>query len=300
MLRRLWIYQRERFPIHVLGFFALVLAYSTIAFSSLTRAADVPSVLTVLAAAASAFLILAQMRVLDEFKDAEDDALHRPYRPVPRGLVTLAELRRVLVTSAIALVLIALAVDPRLLWLLAALWGYLSLMTAEFFVRDWLRARPFAYFATHNPIGLLISVYLSAFEWLPSREAPHPALAFLALASLFDWALHGLGRKIRAPQDEEPGVLTYSTVWGKTVAATAWLTVLLLASIAGGLAARAIGFAAGYAALMSPVALIAGFCCLQYLRRPDSRRARRIEAMTGVATIVLYVALGPIPWFLAR
>ena len=38
------------------------------------------------------FLFFLQLRIADEFKDFEEDTRYRPYRPVPRGLVTLREL----------------------------------------------------------------------------------------------------------------------------------------------------------------------------------------------------------------
>ena len=300
MLKRLWIYQRERFPLHAFGLLAFTLGYSAVAFSSLLRGAPAPNAGIVLAAAASAFLIFLQMRVLDEFKDIEDDILYRPYRPVPRGLVTLRELRGILVLAGFAELALAFMVEPRLVWFLAAVWAYLSLMTAEFFVPQWLRARPFAYIVTHNPIGFLISFYVTAFEWLPAGGTPHPALAFLALASLFDTSFLEIGRKIRAPQDEEPGVVTYSVAWGRNLAVAAWFGVFLLTTAAGWLAARQIGFAIAFTALMAPVGFAAAICCWRYVRKPETHRARLIEGMSGIGTFMLYFALGPIPLFLAH
>lgn len=291
MLRRLWTYQRERFPLAAMAPLALLLGASATLFSALVRGAALPPALAVLAAGASALLVFAQMRVLDEFKDAEDDARFRAYRPVPRGLVTLGELRRVLIAAAAAQVAIAVAVDARLLWLLAALWGYLALMAVEFFARDWLRQRHFAYLASHVPFGALIALYAAAFEWLPRGAQPHAALALLAAAALFDTALLEIGRKIRAPRDEEVGVATYSAVWGRGRAARAWLLAFALLLGSGALAARAAGRGAGFALLMTPLAVWAAFCALRYLRRPDAAKA--FEPASGVATLALYVALGP-------
>lgn len=31
------------------------------------------------------------VRIVDEFKDYEEDCEYRPYRPVPRGLITLKD-----------------------------------------------------------------------------------------------------------------------------------------------------------------------------------------------------------------
>lgn len=293
MLKRLWLYQRERFPLLAMGTLSLLLGSAATMFSALARGADVPQAGAVAAAAASALLVFVQMRVLDEFKDFEDDARYRPYRPVPRGLVTLGELRWVLAAASAGQIAIALAVDTRLLWLLAALWGYLLLMTVEFFARSWLRSHAFAYFASHIPFGGLIALYATAFEWLPRAADPHPALALLALAALFDTSMLEIGRKIRSPRDEEAGVVTYSSAWGRTKATAAWLAAFALVVIFGGLAARAAGHGAVFAALMAPLAVAAVTCCLRYLRTPDTAKA--IEAMSGIATLALYAALGPIP-----
>jgi 4-hydroxybenzoate polyprenyltransferase len=247
-----------------------------------------------LAASASALLAFAQMRLLDEFKDSEDDARYRPYRAVPRGLVTLPELGAVFVAVCIAQIAIGIAVDVRLLWLLAALWAYLALMTVEFCARDWLRRRPFAYLASHNPIGALITLYAAAFEWLPRAADPHPALALLAVAVFCNTALLEIGRKIRAPHDEEPGVVTYSRAWGAGRSVGAWLAALASFAVAGAFAARTANQAATFAALMSPVAVASGIYCWRYLRRPETRYAKAIEGLSGLATIALYGVLGPI------
>lgn len=291
MLRRLWIYQRERFPLASMGALALLLGASATMFSALVRGAAMPSAHTVLAAAASALLVFAQMRVLDEFKDAEDDARYRPYRPLPRGLVSLAELRGVLALGAAAQVCIALAVDVRLLWLLAALWGYHALMTAEFFARDWLRSRHFLYLASHVPFGGLIALYAAAFEWLPRGGGAHPALLLLAGAAVCDTTLLEIGRKIRAPRDEEQGVATYSAVWGRRRSTFAWLAAFVLLAVSGALAARAAGLGVTFALLIAPLAVAAMFCSLRYLRQPDAAGA--FERTSGLATLALYLALGP-------
>lgn len=293
MLRRLWIYQRERFPLAAMAALALLLAAAAMLFSARLRGAPLPAAGALCAAAASVFLVFIQMRVFDEFKDREDDARYRPYRPVPRGLVSLAELRGVQIAASAGMIVIALALDARLLWLLAALWGYLLLMAVEFFAPVWLRARHFAYLVSHIPFGGLIALYASAFEWLPRGAHPHPALLLLAAAVLFDSTLLEIGRKIRAPRDEETGVATYSHVWGPTRATLAWLAAFALLLVFGLLAAHATGDGATFTLLMAPLALVAALCALRYLRRPENAKA--FEPVSGVVSLALFTALGPLP-----
>ena len=74
-LRRAWIYQRERFPIFSHGLLIAVFSFSTISFSALARGViRLPDPKAYLVAFATAFIFFVQMRIADEFKDAEEDA----------------------------------------------------------------------------------------------------------------------------------------------------------------------------------------------------------------------------------
>ncbi len=130
MLERLWIYQRERFPLGALGLLALALAASATMFAALAGGTAAPDGAALAAAAGSVLLLFLQMRVLDEFKDFADDARYRPYRALPRGVVTFAELRAMLAAAAAGQVALAAAIDAGLLALRAALGAYQALMTA--------------------------------------------------------------------------------------------------------------------------------------------------------------------------
>ena len=51
----------------------------------------------------------------------------------------------------------------------------------------------------------------------------HAGLGWFLAASFFNGIVIEVGRKVRAPQDEEPGVLTYSVAWGRPRALAVWL-----------------------------------------------------------------------------
>jgi 4-hydroxybenzoate polyprenyltransferase len=67
--------------------------------------------------------------------------------------------------------------------------------------------------------------------------APHAGLAWFLIVSFFNGVVIEVGRKIRAPQDEEVGVETYTALWGRPQAIMAWLGALLLTAISAWLAA---------------------------------------------------------------
>jgi 4-hydroxybenzoate polyprenyltransferase len=295
MANRWWVYQRERFPIAAHGPLIAAFSYSAVSFSALLRGPDTfPAVRAVLVAFGTSFLFFLQLRMADEFKDFEEDALYRPYRPVQRGLVTLTELGILGGLCAVAQLGLALWLDPSLLWLLALVWAYLVLMSKEFFVRDWLKARPIPYLVSHMVILPLVDLYATACDWWPKGHAPHGLLFFL-LASYCNGVVIEIGRKLRAPEDEEKGVNTYSFLWGRPAAVLAWLGAMLGSGLCATLAAFQIGFVVPVVIILGLALLTAALVGRQFLRGPATVRAKRIEALSGVWTILLYVSVGALP-----
>ena len=116
---RWWIYQRERFPLLTQGPVIAAFSFSAVSFSALSRhRAGTPPAGAVMVAFVTSFVFFLQLRIADEFKDADDDARYRPYRPVPRGLVRLPELAAVAIVGTFLQLLLALWLDRRLVGLL--------------------------------------------------------------------------------------------------------------------------------------------------------------------------------------
>src|SRR5438874_1648179 len=146
MANRWWVYQRERFPILAHGPLIAAFSLSAVSYSACLRGGDAwPTGLAAGTAFVSCFLFFLQLRIADEFKDFDEDARYRPYRPVPRGLVRLRELAAVAVLAAAVQLALAVLLDFGLLALLGVVWAYLALMSKEFFVGAWLRPRPILY-----------------------------------------------------------------------------------------------------------------------------------------------------------
>lgn len=280
----------------------LIAAFSVSAmgFSSLLRGqSHLPPLGTIAAGFASSFLFFLQLRITDEFKDAQDDARYRPYRPVPRGLVTLRELAIIGVLAAFLQFCLALLVDPKLVLILLAVWAYLGLMTKEFFVSHWLKRHPVVYMATHMLIMPFIDFYVTAFDWLVARGGPPPGLAWFLSVSFFNGTVVEIGRKIRAPEDEERGVETYSGLWGIRGSALAWLAAMMLTAASSLFAAQYIHFVAVDSFVLAALLLVALLLAIGYVRMPQTRNARRIEMMSGLWTLCMYLSLGALP-FLVR
>jgi len=296
MASRWWIYQRERFPVLAHGPLIAAFSFSAVSFSSLLRGEVVlPGTDRVAVAFVSALLFFLQLRISDEFKDHEEDARYRPYRPVPRGLVTLHELAIVGRTGAVIQLGLSLWLDVSLVLLLIPVWLYLGLMSKEFFVREWLKGRPFTYMWTHMLIMPLIDLYATTCDWLVAGAAPPKGLIWFLVVSFFNGVVIEIGRKIRAPEEEEHGVETYSFLWGRRNAVLAWLGALGLTAAATLLAADQIGMALPIAGLLVVLLSAAAFTAWRFLRHPVINRARLFERISGLWTLLMYLGLGVVP-----
>jgi 4-hydroxybenzoate polyprenyltransferase len=301
------IYQRERFPLVAHGPLIAAFSAGAVCYSAQLRArqADAPFAVrgsSLVVAFVSCLLFFFELRVADEFKDAEDDARWRPYRPVPRGLVTLGELRAAAVAAALAQLALALWLEARLLLPLLATWAYMGLMTREFWAREWLRAHPVTVLWSHMLVLPLIDLYATACDWMPSGpgRAIGPGLAWFLVASFFNGMVVELGRKIRAPADEETGVETYSALWGPRRATMAWLALMACALLAATLAARAVDAQSVVAGLLGGIMLVALATASSMTPSPSRGAGKRLELVSGVWTIAMYLGVGVLPLVVPR
>ena len=295
--KRWWIYQRERFPILAHSPVILAFSLSAISYSALLRGAEtLPGWQPCAVAFLSSVLSFLQLRLADEFKDFEEDSRYRPYRPVPRGLVTLRELGWVWIGCIAVQLALCLWLKPRLLVLLAITWLYLGLMTKEFFARRWLKARPVVYMVSHMGILPLVDFYATGCDWASIGYLRPPAgLLWFLPVSFLNGMVVEIGRKIRSPQDEETGVETYSFLWGRRRAVLVWLAIMMATAALAYMAAREIRFGLPEVGILSAAIAIAGGFAYGFLRRLGSGQGKHLETMAGVWSLVLYLSLGVLP-----
>lgn len=294
---RFWAYQRERFP--VAGYVPIIAAFtfSSAAYSRLARGSSgfIPwSLFGVGALTALVFFFM--LRVLDEHKDQDVDRRYRPELPVPRGLVSLGELRAIggaglaLVVTLNALMLPALLLPITIV----ALWA--TLMTREFFVRDWLRAHPTAYLLTHMAIMPLIDTYTTGLDWLSAGRHPPPGLWLFLGVTFVNGMLIEIGRKLRAPEAEREGVDTYTRAWGLRRAPVVWLVLLASAATLATLAVGRVGSGALELGVIGIAFLWAARAAVRFLRRPDAAGATGVDQASQLWMFATYLALGTLPF----
>jgi len=296
LFKRLLTYQKERFPLLLNGIVIAVFTFSAISYSRICRGktgfVDLKDYIFGVLVTFSLFLMV---RILDEFKDKEDDAKFRKYLPVPRGLIQLKTLKVIgfiVVAFQLAIVLI-FQLDMIYLYLIVM--GYLALMTVEFFVSDWLKKNQMIYIMSHMFIMPLVDVYASGIDWLLEGTQPSYGLFWFFLVSYFNGIVLEFGRKMKIPEMEEEGVVSYTKLYGTTKAPLYWLFFLTLTY---GLTLTASYYAKfDYKAyiIFTVVFLISTIPAILFMKSPTKGKAKMIEIASAFWTFLMYLLLGAIP-----
>ncbi len=295
MPNRWWTYQRERFPLATHVPFAILLAVASLGWSTAKAGRPAATVPVLAAAAATTLLFLLQLRVADEFKDLEDDRRFRPERPVPRGLVTLRQLAILAAGAGLVQLFLALYIHPRLVVTLAALWTYWGLMSAEFFAPRWLKAHPVAYLVSHMIVVPLLLLHVTGFDWLQAGAMLDPALGVFLAFSLLVGIVVELGRKTWSPEQERPGVETYSALWGVRGSATAFGAAILAASVAASLAFSLTNAHVAGPVTASVIGLAGLVTAIRFARTPTKSEAKTLNLVSALAAFLLYILVGILP-----
>ncbi len=213
MLKRIFIYLNEMFPVpSILGTIltALAIQLTYLKLFGIKAESIFPLVLPGIYLTCITLLI----RVMDEFKDYQDDLTNFPNRPLPSGRVNKRDLLFLGWGCVLVAVFVSLFSLKLVLWSLVTL-CFTGLMLKWFFIETRMRKSLPLAFATHHPIVLFNFVYLILF-----CSEIYPEVNFskwfyiLPLCTIFtNWEIV---RKIRAPE-QETAYTTYSKIWGPRV-----------------------------------------------------------------------------------
>jgi len=295
-LRRFYIYQKERFPFLAHGVLISAFTFSAVSYSRICRGMEgfiawQDFLIGIFATITLFFLV----RIFDEFKDQEDDRKFRKYLPVPRGLISLKELKIIgWVIGIIQVAVIAFYQLPMLyLYLLVLL--YLALMGVEFFVPEWLKKHQLIYITSHMVIIPLIDIYSSGLDWLLDGASPHWGIAWFFAVSYMNGLVLEFGRKLRTPNTEEEGVLSYTKLFGPKKGVWLWIGLMFITM------ALAIGATsyANYGWLSVGVLVFCFVLCATpgfiFLKSPTQKGSKYMEYASAIWTILMYLTLGGIP-----
>lgn len=161
------------------------------------------------------FLFFFELRLFDEIKDIESDAIYHPDRPLPRGILGKDDIFRA------ALIIIILEV---LFFSLYGLWalvfaiisiGYSLVMYKEFFISKWLRAHLTTYAMTHTFIVVFVSTAVFSALFNEFSLNISPSLILFSFGGWFLFNIFEFGRKTFSKLEEREGINSYSKIFGR-------------------------------------------------------------------------------------
>lgn len=319
-MKKWWIYQKERFPLSQYVPMIVAFAVSGISYtyrlsyldSRMTYSLYIqeeigeggtgffnfyqhsPVVIGYLIAIITTLIWFMLLRIADEHKDYEEDKLYRPYRAVPRGLITLKELKY------LGILLIVIQVGLTAWWhetafyalMMAYVW--FGLMSVEFGVADWLKKQHTLYLLSHMAMMLFINVYVTSLAWgnvgFSRRLIPYLLVGYAAGLVL------EVGRKIRAKEEEENGVDTYTAVWGVKKAVIVWLICVGLSLVVTAVSAAMIGFGQVVLAIFILLYFTALYFSMRFIKVSTKKNAKFFKIFPAVWLLLSYMVLGILSW----
>jgi len=287
-MNHFWEYLNERFPLQLNG--VLILSYFAANYLLAYGASWPDESLRLnwrfLAGCIVLLLMFFHLRVIDEHKDYDQDRIVHPQRVLSRGLVTLRQLR---IAGLIAVVLeiglsllLGLPAIVMCLILLVLSW----LIYKEFYAGEWLHRHMLTNAFFHLLVMPVYSlfVFASAVERFP-WYAPTTML-------LYAWVSYGVGfayelaRKTRSPEDERPGLITYSASIGPYRSAYWVLAALLFSGTLSALVGGLMNFGLWYHLAVGGLLLLVAFGILHFRFRTDPVTAARLPIYAGLFIFV--------------
>lgn len=240
-LKKWYIYQKERFPVLIYGIYILAIVLGTFAISNIicnnasseklhiyasSQLHGAPSLgvvqwIRIIPMYIVTFLQFLMVRIIDEFKDYKEDCKYRPYRPVPRGLITLKELKILFIICVILQLGITVLVEPIAVIGLIGVWIFFALMSKNFFIKKFLDKHILIEVILDELLMPILIIYLlrfsihlnSAYDFYYSNINIGDMLPFIIMTYIISCIVE-IARKVRCKEDEEKGVKTYTAVLG--------------------------------------------------------------------------------------
>ena len=232
MLKRLYIYFKERYPIIpriAVGLIVFAEIHFIILLNNGVTWQDILPNLGIQEAvgAFTVFAFLMWLRIADDLKDYETDKKLFPERPLPSGRVKIKDVMIICtIVQAIAVALNVIFMNNLLFFGILYFYGYL--MSKWFFQRSKIQPSLPLALVTHNPVQAIVNLYIISFTVIKYNIQPVSLVNIMALFTLYFPALiWEVSRKIRAPKDEN-AYTTYSKLFGYKRATRFVLIVTLI------------------------------------------------------------------------
>lgn len=290
-LNKYFAYSKERFPIPGILVYAGTLFYVAFCFGNLFSHAGQVEWLPSIGGVLLFFLVILHLRILDEHKDYEADKTAYPDRLLSRGVITLADLRRILV----AVVIIELGVSALLGIQQLIIWGIIfawsMLMFYEFFASEFLKKHIGLYLVSHQllvPVMVFYAVSLRV-DIAGLDTTGFLYILLLSASIMCATVTYEIARKTWSKEQEHELADSYTSEWGiKTAVVINQLVALCGGAIMVYLYSR---FNAGivYHSVIAVLFLIFLLTGAGFVKSPSKKMSKMVEAGGMLYMLGLFV-----------
>ncbi len=300
-VKKWYTYQKERFPVIVYGIYILSIVIAVFCFCNYlapnlyeiilekTKNASVGTKVYTLnyykliPMFIVAFLQFLMVRIIDEFKDYDEDCKYRPYRPVPRGLVTLKELKVLFIICLILQVIITFLINPASIFFLIIVWIIFALMSKGFFIKKFLDKHILIEVLFDELLMPVLVLYLASFVYYIDY---HNIWKLLIMSYIISWIVE-IARKVRCKEDEEKGVKTYTAVFGiKKAVAILFILETLLAIM------QTVILGTNYLILIIAAYALVNLINILFVIKQNRTCAKMTELLANIYIVFCYLSLG--------
>lgn len=237
-----------------------------------------------------ALLFFFRLRLFDEIKDYELDIVINPTRPLPRGLLTINDLKFgiIICTTAEYIFLSSFLPDSFRFWILATIWSFF--MYKEFFIPTLIKPHLTTYATTHTFVTLPLT--LSLICGMNETSIVQQSDYFVAVGAWFVFNIFELGRKTFTQNEEKTEIESYSKIWGQNGAVLLVLVHSFLATLAF---IHAYPFFTSTLLLYIPFVLLL-ICGLYFLISKSEQRGFIYRTSSSIYIILIYLLLTISPY----
>lgn len=290
-LKKYLEYSKERFPIPGVLIYAGTLFYVSYHFVSLFSQAHPVDWAGSIGGFIVFFLIILHLRIFDEHKDYYSDIIAHPERMLSRGVITLAELRKLL--AFVIVIELAISVysgtQQFVLWTVILIWSVL--MFYEFFAPEFLKKHTGVYLISHQLLVPVMVFYAVSFRLDITALQVYDIKYILLFAAAVMCATitYEISRKTWSEDLEHELADSYTKTWGikpavfinQAVALCGGLIMIYLYSIFGA------GIA--YSAVLTLLFLILFSTGMLFIKKPSARNSKLVEAGGMVYMLGLFI-----------
>ena len=147
----------------------------------------------------------------------------------------------------------------------------------------------------HRNVITLVDVYARGLDWILEDVSPTKGLLFFFAVSYMNGIVLELGRKIKTPEKESEGVLTYTSMLGPKKAIYLWLAVLFVTLVLSILASQYAGYGEMALVILGSIFILCSLPAFSFLKKPNDKAAKWMEISSGIWTISMYLTLGGVP-----